>query len=238
MIRTVIIDAEKQKRDRIADLLSAEGSIKILAKGKDGYDALKLTGSLRPDIVIIDNHIEYIECGDIPPLLQVRSPSSLVLIMAGKISDYQLYKAASNKVSGFINNDTELYILPKAIKHIYEGGCFISPVLAARILRLFSMMNEKHINLDSGRAKTGKQWSKKEISPLEDPVGYLSKKELSILIHLSKGLHSREIADMFCLAVGTVRNYISSLMKKLGLESRTQLVCYAFDYCLRLPKDN
>jgi len=235
MINTVIIDAQKQDRDRISALLHAEGNIKILAHGEDGYDALKLTGCLKPDIVIMDNHLEYIEGGEIPPLLKARSPATMVVILAGKISDYQLFRAATNNVSGFVCKETDLAILPEAVKYISDGGCFISPVLAARILGLFSLLNEKSLNLNSRPMAAKNNSPLAKISPSNDPTGYLSKTELNILIHLSKGLPSDEIAAQLGLAVGTVRNNTSSIMKKLGLKNRTQLVRYVFDSCLVLP---
>ena len=235
MISTVIIGAQNQERDKISALLSAENDIKIMARGKDGYDALKLTGSLKPDVVIVDNHLEFIEGGEIPPLLKVRSPSTLVLILAEKISDYQLYRAASNKVSGFVSKETDLDILPEALKCVCHGGCFISPALAARILHLLSLMNEKALDFPAYHAAAKNKRTLKQISPFNDPAGYLSKTELTILTRLSEGLPSDEIAVRLDLAVGTVRNNISSLMNKLGLKSRTQLVCYAFNHGLVPP---
>ena len=233
MINAVIIDHHKQERDRIAAILSEEGSIKILAQGKDGYDALKLAGSLKPDVVILENRLEFIEGGEIPPLLKARSPSTLVLILVEKISDNELYRAASNKVSGFVNKETDLNILPDALKCASSGGCFISPDLAVRILHLFSVMSEK------GRlpAAAIKRQQLPQISPSKDPAGYLSKADLAILTHLCKGLSSDEIACRLCLTVGTIRNHVSSLMNKLGLKSRTQLVCYAYNNGLAAPQN-
>ena len=235
MINIVIIDAQKQDRDRIVSLLAAESDIKILAHGKDGYDALKLIGSLKPDIAIMDNHLEYIEGDEIPPLVKIRSPSTMVVILTGKINDHQLYKAASNEVSGFVYKETDLDMLPEALKYIYMGGCFISQALAARILHLFSVMNIKGVKIQASPAIVKKSNPVIPISPREDPVGCLSKTELTILTLLSEGLQSYEIAGLLGLAVGTVRNYISLLMKKLSLKNRTQLVRYAFDYGLVLP---
>ena len=234
VINAVIIEAKKQDRDKIAELLAAEGGIKILAHGKDGYDALKLIGSLKPDIAIMDSNLDYIEGNEIPPLVKARSPSTMVVILAGKINDNQLLKAAANHVSGFVYKETDLHMLPEALKQISRGGCFISPALAFRILHLFSLMND--IKLSPGAAPVQKYKPEPRISPLEDPVGRLSKAELSILTCLCKGLASNEIAEHLGLAVGTVRNRISSLMNKLGLKSRTNLVRYAINYGLVIPE--
>jgi DNA-binding NarL/FixJ family response regulator len=232
MIKTVIISTEKQNRDRIAALLSEKSDIKILACGRDAYDALNLTGRLKPDIIIIDNQLDYIEGTDIPPLLKARSPSTMVVILAGKISDYQLYKAASNEVSGFINRETDIDLLPGILKFINRGGCYFSQALASRIMRLLSQIDRRNLSMYCSSLSimgTGKK-REVQISSGSDPVSYLSKKELNILKSIARGMESDDIANQLGLSVGTIRNNISSLMNKLGLKSRTQMVHFAFSY--------
>ena len=225
MISTVIINPHKQEREKIVYLITAEKKIKVVAQGRDGYDALKLIGSLKPDIAIMDNQLEFIGGEEIPPLLKARSPSTAVVILATKISDFQLYKAASAAVSGLISKEKELDSLPLILKCIYEGGCFISPQFAAKILRLLSANNPPP------KTSAGQNMDAK-FPPREDPTGYLSKTELRILAGIGEGFDSGEIAIELNLAVGTVRNYISSIMRKTGLNNRSQLARYAFSYGL------
>ena len=222
MTKIVIINKEKQVREKIISTLSAQEDMKVLAQGKDAYDALKLIGSLKPDIVILDNHLEFIEGEEIPPLLRIRSPSTAVVILTAKISDFQLYRAVFNEVSGFVHKETDMELLPWILKCISGGGCFISPVLAARVLHL----------LAGPPAKTQLKPAHDKFLSGEDPTRYLSKTELQILACVGEGYTSVEIAKNLGLAVGTVRNYISSVMHKTGLHSRSQMVRYAFKYGL------
>ena len=225
MINTVIINTQKQDRERIASLLSSAENINVLAQGKDGYDALKLIGSFKPDIAILDNHLEFIEGGEIPPLLKARSPSTAVVIVAARITDYQLCRAASNAVSGFVFTETDIDTLPWIVKCISEGGCFISPWFAARVLNILSSLNREsqaperrnsHIPLNL------------DFPAREDPTDYLSKTELRVLALIGEGKSSEETARNLGLTVGTVRNYISTVMRKTGVRNRSQLVRYAF----------
>jgi two-component system, NarL family, response regulator DegU len=216
----------------MASLLSAEGEIKVLAHGKDGYDALKLIGNYKPDIAVLDNNLDFIDGEEIPPLLRVRSPSTAVVIVVAKISDYQLYKAATNEVSGIINKEADLDSLPVILKNISEGKCFISSVLASRVLRLLCTLSSK------GSSPYGTGEGKGQNKPMEtgdmlllsgdDPSKYLSRTELKILVEIGEGHASNEIAENLGLAVGTVRNYISSVMHKTGMNNRTQMVRYAY----------
>jgi len=232
LISTVIVSPQKHERERMASLLSAEGEIKILAHGKDGYDALKLIGSHKPDIAILDNNLEFIDGEEIPPLLRARSPSTAVVIVVAKMSDYQLYKAATNEVSGIVNKEADLDSLPVILKNVYEGKCFISSVLASRVLRLLCSLNYKGAGLYSSVENKGQNKPAETIDALflsgDDPAKYLSRTELKILVEIGEGHASTEIAKNLGLAVGTVRNYISSVMHKTGMNNRPQMVRYAY----------
>ena len=220
MINLVIINTAKQERDRITAILSTQTDVTIQAQGKDGYDAIRLTDSLKPDIVLLDNYPELMDGEELPPLLKARSPSTAVVILTGRISDYQLYMAAKGKVSGFIYKETEMELLSQILKHIFQGGCFISPVLAARILHLFSA--------NRGRPGNSFRTNKNPQIPFRrDPIEHLSKMELRILTYIGEGYTSGEIAGKLDLAVGTVRNYISSVMRKTDLHNRSQMASFA-----------
>jgi DNA-binding NarL/FixJ family response regulator len=218
MIKTVIIDPEKQNRERISALLSTQEDIEVLACGRDGYDALKLIGSMKPDIVIVSNQLEFIGGEELPPLIKTRSPSTAVIILVTKISDHQLYRAAIKKVSGIVQKERDMDIFPKILEWVSRGGCYISPWLAARVLDLFS---------EEGMRSHAETFPAKE-----DPAGYLNKTELRILTCIGEGLTSFETAENLGLAVGTVRNYVSSIMRKIGVQNRLQMVRYAYSYGL------
>ena len=232
MISTIIICPQKHEREKIVSLLSAEKNIKVLAHGKDGYDALKLIGSHKPDIAILYNNLEFIDGEEILPLLKIRSPSTAVVIVVSKINDYQLYKAATYEVSGIVNKEADMDSLPGILANISEGKCFISPVLASRVMRLICSLNSKASGFH------GSVEYKNQVRPYEagyvmilsgeDPTAYLSRTELKILVEIGEGHASTDIAKNLGLAVGTVRNYISSVMHKTGMNNRSQMVRYAY----------
>lgn len=232
MINMVIINAHKQDRDRITAVVSVQKEIKIMAHGRDGYDALKLVGSLKPDIAILDNHLEYISGEEISPLIRARSSSTAVVIIAGKISDYQLYRAAANEVSGIIYKEKDMDELPRILKSVSEGGCFINPIFAARLLRFFNGMGRKGADTAAPVRRIPGGGVLAKFPPGQDPTEYLSKTELRVLTNIGEGYSSTQIAENLDLAVGTVRNYISSVMRKTGLQSRSQMARFAFSYGL------
>ena len=238
MKHIVLIDAQKQTRDRVESLLAAYKDIKILAQGQDGYDALRLTGSIKPDIVILDNQLEFIDDEDIVPLLMLRSPSTALIILAAKINDFQLCSAAQNKVSGLVDKEKDLDILPMVIEYVSSGGYFISPAIAARVLVFFSRIKCNNTKSSANSVKMllngipGKHLTEPAFPSGNDPAGHLSKMELKILTHIGKGHTSKQIAEDLDLAVGTVNNYVSAVMHKTGLTSRSRLASYACYYGL------
>ena len=216
MIITVIISSLKQERDKIAGILSAHSDINVSAYGKDAYDALKLIAKLKPDIAILDNNLEYLEGEEIPPLIKARSLSTAVVILLNKINDDSLIKAALNQISGIINKKADMQFFPDILRCIYDGGCYISPSLAARVLQLLADKN-----------RHAKPYRALPVSSGIDPTKYLTKAELQILSYIGDGYTSKEIAQNMNLAVGTIRNNISSLLRKTGLNNRSQMTRYA-----------
>jgi len=232
MVKTVIINSQKQNREKLVSLLTADGEIEVLASGKDGYDAIKLITRLKPDVVILENHLEPTNGEDISPVLKLHSPSTAVVILVARISDYQLVKAASNEVSGLVHTETDMNMFPRIVKFISRGGSFISPALAARVLRLLSRINPENGNThgfaaDKTQNKTSAKLSIKVLSG-GSPTRILSRSELRILACIGEGLTSSQIADKLNMVEGTVRNYVSSVMQKTGLHNRAQMTRYAF----------
>ena len=219
MITTIIITPYKEEREKIVSCIESQDDIKILACGNDGYDALKLSGNLKPQILVLENKLEFIEAGEIPPLLKIRSVFSSVVILTAKISDSELRRAAGNKVSGFVHKGKDMENLPMILRWVSRGGCFISPYLAGRVMHLISGNEAPAPGLPAG--------SLIDDPARNDPAGFLSKIELRILRRVGEGYSSNKIAENLGLTAGTVRNYISGIIHKTGLQNRAQLIRYA-----------
>ncbi|MCL2374862.1 MAG: response regulator transcription factor [Treponema sp.] len=233
MITVVIIDSDSEFRRKIASILLAEGNFMVLGQGKDAFDALKLTSAHKPDIAILDSRLDFINGEEIPPLIRARSSSTAAVVLEAKTSDYQLYKAAANGVSGLIHKETDIGSLPWILKSIFDGECFISPFLAARVLRLLAIADRDNARFRQHLAeKLSPKNAKEKTAVSEYPTTHLSRTELQILACIGEGNSSNEIAKHLDLAVGTVRNYISAVMHKTGLHNRAAMARYAFKYGL------
>jgi DNA-binding NarL/FixJ family response regulator len=215
MIRTVIIDARQEDRNKIANLLSCHEDFEVQGLGKDGYDAVRLVTSSKPDIAILDVNLDIINGLDVLPLLKRQSPDTLVVILASNVDDGQISKALDSGIAGFLLKDLDLGKLPAILRDTHFGKYYMNPQVSTRIFHIFSELLGKgrQTNFISGQAQ-----------PLPEEI---SKTELQIISCLGEGRSNQEISEYMGLTEGTVRNYVSSVIHKTGVKDRTQLAIYA-----------
>jgi DNA-binding NarL/FixJ family response regulator len=221
MIRTIIIDAKQEHRKRIHKLLSHHEDFYVQGLGKDGYDAVSLISLSKPDIAILDVNLEIINGLDVLPLLKRQSPATLVVILASKVNDGQISKALGSGIAGFLLKDQDIDELPAILRDIRFGKYYMNPRVSSRIFHIFFEMQDKGRHLDKSRQAN---FMSKRVHPL--PKG-ISKTELQILVCIGEGRSNQEIAEYLNLTAGTVRNYISSVLRKTGVRDRTQIAIYA-----------
>jgi DNA-binding NarL/FixJ family response regulator len=216
MIRIVIIDGQDSDRGNLAGILSAQNDFKVVGVGKDGYDALSLAKKCAPDIVLLDINLPYIDGVQATSLLKCLSPHTGVIIRTLIDDEESALRAICNGASGYLLKNTDMEKLAEEIRTVYDGGCLMTPRLAARVFPLVSQL----VGGNSGSAHP-------------QPFMFnLSRTELKIIHYIGRGLQNQEIATKLCLCIGSVRNYISVILQKTMLRDRTQLAIFAVQYRL------
>ncbi|MDR1420997.1 MAG: response regulator transcription factor [Treponema sp.] len=215
MINIVVVNRKEDQR-AVNSVLLPEDDIRISAFGQDEYDALKLVGLKKPDAVLIS--IDGERAGaDLVPLLKRRSPHTAVIIYTARSREEAVWEAVSAGVSGYLVKPDDHDRLPDMIRIACFGGCYISPNILGQT-RAY-IMDQMHcrrcpkVPAGGGGAPS-------------IPSG-ISNTELRIMGRIGRAQSNKEIAEQMRLTQGTVRNYISSAMKKTGLQNRTQIVIYA-----------
>ncbi|MDR3171940.1 MAG: response regulator transcription factor [Treponema sp.] len=216
MIRIVIIDEQDVDRICIETTVSAQHDFEIIGLGKDGYDALKLVAGLKPDILILD-----ICLPGIIPLLRSKSLATAIMLFTSLEDDAHICQAIGSKVSGYLLKNTDMDQLAASIRVVYEGGSVITPRITAKA---FHILSELVRNNDPCKGSQSTSYQNGTWNTIPSSI---SKTELRIMTYIGQGRSNQEIADKLCLTTGTVRNYISSAMQKVGLENRTQIALYA-----------
>jgi DNA-binding NarL/FixJ family response regulator len=222
MISIVVIDDEIQDMERIKHLLHSQGDLELRGFGKDGYDAIRLVNSIKPDIAILDIGLDQF-CGvEISHLLKRNSPSTAIVAM-GSQADIDLVKRAVNEaVAAYILKETDFNQLAEILRKVHRGENYFNPLISTLVFRILANLLQKPAADPSARAGR-KNFPKR----LDLSISEFSRTEMRILAAIGEGYSNKEIADKLKLSGGTIRNYISRAMRKAGLKSRTQAAVYA-----------
>ncbi|GAB1482354.1 response regulator transcription factor [Treponema sp.] len=213
MIRVVVVDDQELVRDSLRVLLGAQGDLEVIGIGKDGYDALRLVDTLKPDVLLLDIRMPIMDGVEASAMLKKKSPETAIIILTTFDDDEYVLKAIRNGASGYLLKSAGMDELAQAIRTVHAGGSLMTPEIATKAFRLFSeLANEK--------GTIGIQDSPEIPSDL-------SRMELQLMALIGSGHANKEAAAQMGLSEGTVRNYISTILQKTGLRDRTQLAIFA-----------
>jgi two-component system response regulator DegU len=218
MIKIVVIDEQKRDLEQITSILSAQKEFSIAGSGKDGYDALRLSAQVRPDVIIMTLEKHNGEGPELVPLIKRKSPAAGVIFLSRLDDNEHIVKALSSGALGYLLKQSDMDKLAISVQTVYNGGSFISPLI---ITRIFGTLLEQSRYRNTGLAVSRPPQRLKGI-----PVS-ITRKELQIMSFVAQGRSTKEIAEKLQLQQGTVRNYLSSAMRKAKLANRSQVVAYA-----------
>jgi DNA-binding NarL/FixJ family response regulator len=225
MIKIVVIDGQEMYRNGMKMLLSTHGDFEVLGVGKDGYEAIRLVDSLKPDIALIDINLHFIDGVRVIPILKDRSPTTAIIIHTSLDSDEYIHTAICSGASGYLLKSPEIENIAEKIRTIHKGGNLMTPEITTKVFRMFSELAKSQYKLSG-------VYPVPEVNrPLPSNI---SKIELRIMGFIGQGLSNREIAQQLCLREGTIRNYISSVLQKTALRDRTQVAIFAIHNGLNL----
>jgi DNA-binding NarL/FixJ family response regulator len=213
MIKIVIADGQDVYRDNVKSFLSTQKDFEIIGTGKDGYEAIKLTVALQPDIVLMDIHLPLIDGAWVSAILKFRSPATSVIILSDFTDDEDIQRAICNGVAGYLVKASDLDYLARVIRIVYNGDCFLSPKIVTRVFRFISTIATHKTLPIPGNDKM--------------PFPEISAVETLIMSYIGQGLSNKEIAEKLKLKQGTIRNHISAILKKTNLRDRTQIAIFA-----------
>jgi DNA-binding NarL/FixJ family response regulator len=203
MVRVLIADDQAVVREGLAAILSTDPKIEVVGLASDGQEALDLVPELQPDVVLMDLKMPVLNGVQATQRLRQAHPHIYVLVLTTYVADDWVFDAIRAGAAGYLLKDTRRDELLAAIKGTAEGRAYLDPAIAGRVMQ---------------QAVAGPSTT----APGEPQVEELTDRELQILRLLAKGYSNPEIAQQLHLARGTVRNYVSGILQKLGVSDRTQ----------------
>ncbi|HEU5108433.1 MAG TPA: response regulator transcription factor [Micromonosporaceae bacterium] len=204
MIRVFLLDDHEVVRRGLRQLLEDAGDIEVVGESGLAAEATARIPALRPHVAVLDARLP--DGSGIDVCRDVRSvdPTINALILTSYDDDEALFAAILAGASGYVLKQVGGSDLVETIRRVAAGQSLIDPTLTARVL---------------DRVRNGEQ------SPEE--LSVLTEREREIITLIAEGLTNRQIGNRLHLAEKTVKNYVSSILAKLGLESRTQAAVLA-----------
>ncbi|MQA07955.1 MAG: response regulator [Pseudonocardiaceae bacterium] len=201
-IGVLLVDDHELVRRGLRDVLDSEDDITVLAEAGGMSEALTRAEGAPPDVAVVDVRLPDGDGVSLCRSLRTLSPPPACLVLTAFDDEEALVGAIMAGASGYLLKQVRGQDLVTAVREVAAGRSLLDPATTARVLERF-----RH-------------------PPEDDELAKLSKRERSVLELIGKGHSNREIAERLFLAEKTVKNYVTSLLGKLGMQRRTQAAAW------------
>lgn len=216
MYKIVICDDQKIVCEGLQTIINADPELEVVGTAYDGEEVLNLILSTHPDLVLMDLKMPKMN-GVLATRKIKEDHNDIYVLVLTTYDDEWIFDAIRSGAAGYLLKDTPPTELIRSIKGTLEGMSFIDPQVAGKLLSEYAD--------NYGKSQPPSHYT-------------FTERERDILGLLSNGYSNAEIAKKLFLAEGTVRNYTSVLLKKLGVSDRTQAAILAIRYGLVPTKYN
>jgi DNA-binding NarL/FixJ family response regulator len=210
MIRVLIVDDHAVVRQGLALLLQAESGIEVIGEAPDGATAVMLARSLTPHVILLDLMMPDMDGVTTLKKLREAGVAAKVLVLTSSVEDELIRKALAAGADGYLLKASRMSEVVSAITQVAGGGSVLDPVVAQKVM---------------AQMRAG------------DPLDALTGREREVFKALARGYNYEEIAGQIGVSEATVRTHGASLLDKLGLRDRAQVMTYALKRGLVHPDD-
>jgi DNA-binding NarL/FixJ family response regulator len=203
-ISAFVLDDHEVVRRGVADVLESDPGIRVIGEAKNAAEALARVPALRPDVAVLDVRLPDGDGVSVCRELRSRLPELKVIMLTSYSDDEALFDAIMAGASGYLLKQILGQDLVSGVRTVAAGGSLLDPTATTAVLERM-----------------------RRAAQPEGPVGTLSDQERTVLGLIGEGLTNRQIGERMFLAEKTVKNYVSHLLAKLGLERRTQVAVLA-----------
>ena len=224
-IQIVIVDDHPLFRRGIRWSLESEHDLLVVGEAGDGQSAIQQIDMLIPDVVLIDINMPQMSGLEVTRVIKRRHPQTGVVILTAHEDDEQLFHAIRVGAAAYATKDIEADELIRLIRRVARGEYLINenvlsrPFVASRVLDQFRELSQMD------------QVNEGVFSPL-------TPREVEILDCVAQGNSNKEIARILSISDQTVKNHITSILRKLAVNDRTQAVIYALRHgWIKLAED-
>lgn len=210
--RIIIVDDHEVVRLGLKSLLERHPQFDIVGEASTAREALEQVNRQRPDVVLMDIRLPGMSGIEACEEITKNHPETKVVMLTSYAEDEMLFSAIRAGASGYVLKQIGGEDLVKAIESVGRGEAMLDSAVTQRVFQ-----------------EVRKAVKDEEASAFAS----LSQQEKHVLLLVSEGKTNREIAKLLFLGEGTVRNYVSSILSKLGVSNRAEAAAYAVEHNLR-----
>jgi len=210
-IRVVVVDDQALVRGGLSMVLDHQDDIEVVAEAGNGIEAVAAARAHRPDVILMDIRM--------PELDGLEATSRIVdgadwdvrvLILTTFDPDDYVYRALRAGASGFVLKDIPPAELVAAVRTVAGGGALLAPSITRRLIGRFAQRLGANASVSSR-------------------LGRLTDREREVVAAIARGSSNAEICDELRIGAATVKSHVSSVLTKLGLRDRAQVVIFAYE---------
>jgi DNA-binding NarL/FixJ family response regulator len=203
-IQVFLLDDHELVRVGVRDLLEAQPDIRVIGEAGTVASALARIPALRPDVAVLDVRLPDGDGVTVCREIRSRMPEVACLMLTSFEDDQALFDAVMAGAAGYVLKQIRGTDLAGAVRTVASGQSLLDPAAASKLMARLRNASQKR-----------------------DPLAGLTNQERRILELIGEGLTNRQIGERMFLAEKTVKNYVSAVFQKLGMQRRTQAAAYA-----------
>ncbi len=216
----LLVDDQPMLRMGYRMILDAQPDLSVIGEAENGAEAIELTTRLRPDVVLMDIRMPGVDGVQATERIIASGSRSRIIILTTFDLDEYAYGALRAGASGFLLKDAPPPDMLSAIRAVATGDAVVAPSVTRRLLAQFA----RHL--------PAPEHPPERSEPL---VESLTPRERELLIEVARGLSNAEIAERLVVSEATVKTHVGSILSKLGLRDRVQIVVFAYETGLVRP---
>ena len=210
-IRVVVVDDQALVRGGFAMVLGHEADIEVVAEAGTGLEAIDAARLHRPDVILMDIRMPVMDGLEAASrILEAADWDVRVLILTTFDPDEYVYRALRAGASGFVLKDIPPAGLVSAVRTVADGGALLAPSITRRLISQFA----ERLAVDSALSMRLKR---------------LTEREHEVVTAIARGSSNAEIGEELFIGAATVKSHVSSILTKLGLRDRAQIVVFAYE---------
>ncbi|HND49792.1 MAG TPA: response regulator transcription factor [Anaerolineales bacterium] len=213
-ITLLVVDDHPLFRQGVVDALSLETDMRIIAQSASGDEALEFIRTKKPNVAVLDVNLPGMNGQQITHQVSQDKMNTRIILMTGYDDIEQAIHAALAGAHGYCSKDIEPQNLARIIREVAEGKfVFANNVFTRRELELW--------------VEESMEGARRSYSEPGAPFHPLSDREMEVLACVVRGMSNKEIASLLGISHQTVKNHVTAILRKFGVEDRTQAVVYA-----------